>query len=238
MSIPMDFIASGLVEMVGGLLSAVVLAAYAWWAPILLAGAWLATHWLLRESGVWRDRNTDEVREAQRHADYAYRLAVDPPAAKELRLFGLASWTIERFTSRRRRLFDLRWEATRLREQPVLWSLLLVLSANLIVFWVLAADAAAGRIAVGHVVTFASAAVSTSMIAFGGLSWALDGAAAPAGAVLRLQDAMAPAGNLARGDRAAQKMPARVLPVGRKLELLRATSWERGGHDRSQAVPM
>ncbi len=211
MSISMDFIASGLVEMVGGLLSAVVLAAYAWWAPILLAGAWLATHWLLRESGVWRDRNTDEVREAQRHADYAYRLAVDPPGAKELRLFGLASWTIERFTSRRRRLFDLRWEATRLREQPVLWSLLIVLSANLIVFWALADDAAAGRIAVGHVVTFASAAVSTSMIAFGGLSWALDGAAAPAGAVIRLQDAMAPAGNLVRGSRAAQNMPAQEI---------------------------
>ena len=208
MSISMDFIASGLVEMVGGLLSAVVLAAYAWWAPLLLAGAWLATHWLLRESGVWRDRNTDEVREAQRHADYAYRLAVDPPAAKELRLFGLAAWTIERFTSRRRRLFDLRWEATRLREQPVLWSVLLVLSANLIVFWAIATDAAAGRILVGHVVTFASAAVSTSMIAFGGLSWALDGAAAPAGAVLRLQDAMAPAGNLVSGNRVAQHLPA------------------------------
>ncbi len=211
MSISMDFIASGLVEMVGGLLSAIVLAAYAWWAPILLAGAWLATHWLLRESGVWRDRNTDEVREAQRHADYAYRLAVDPPAAKELRLFGLASWTIERFTSRRRRLFDLRWEATRLREQPVLWSLLLVLSANLIVFWALAADAASGRLAVGHVVTFASAAISTSMIAFGGLSWALDGAAAPAGAVLRLQEAMRPAGSLVRGDRVVQDMPFREI---------------------------
>ena len=211
MSISMDFIASGLVEMVGGLLSAVVLAAYAWWAPILLAGAWLATHWLLRESGVWRDRNTDEVREAQRHADYAYRLAVDPPAAKELRLFGLAPWTIERFTSRRRQLFELRWQATRLREQPVLWSLLIVLSANLIVFWALAADAAAGRIAVGHVVTFATAAVSTSMIAFGGLSWALDGAAAPAGAVLRLQEAMRPAGSLARGNRAAENMPSREI---------------------------
>ena len=36
--------------------------AYAWWAPLVLGGAWLATHWLLRESAVWRDRNTDEVR--------------------------------------------------------------------------------------------------------------------------------------------------------------------------------
>ena len=211
LNIAMDFIASGLVEMVGGMLSAAVLAAYRWWAPLLLAGAWLSTHWLLRESGVWRDRNTDEVREAQRHADYAYRLAVDPPAAKELRLFGLAGWTIERFTNRRRRLFDLRWEATRLRERPVLWSVLIVLSANLVVFWAIGHDAVVGRLLVGQVVTFATAAVSTSMIAFGGLSWALDGAAAPAAAVLRLQDAMGARGELARGSRTAQDMPARAI---------------------------
>jgi ATP-binding cassette, subfamily B, bacterial len=208
MSISMDFIAGGLVEMVGGLASAVVVAAYAWWAPLLLAGAWLATHWLLRESGVWRDRNTDEVRDAQRHADYAYRLAVDPPAAKELRLFGLADWIVERFRSRRRQLHELRWQATRLRERPVIWSLLLVLAANVIVFWSLGASAADGSLALGRLVTFASAAVSTSMIAFGGLSWALDGAAAPAAAVLRLEAAMAPAGALVRGDRPAAGMPA------------------------------
>src|SRR5215470_145354 len=58
LSISMDFIAGGLVEMMGGLASAVVLAWYRWWAPLVLAGAWLATHWLLRESAVWRDRNT------------------------------------------------------------------------------------------------------------------------------------------------------------------------------------
>src|SRR6266478_3028469 len=105
LSISMDFIASGMVEMIGGVACAVILARYAWWAPLLLAGAWLATHWLLRESAIWRDRNTDEVREAQRHADYAYRLAVEAPAAKELRLFGLADWVVERFRSRRLRLF-------------------------------------------------------------------------------------------------------------------------------------
>ncbi|TMQ01572.1 MAG: hypothetical protein E6L09_03085 [Verrucomicrobia bacterium] len=102
LNISMGFIAAGLVEMVAGGASAAVLAFYAWWAPLLLGGAWLATHWLLRESAVWRDRDTEEVREAQRHADYAYRLAVDPPAAKELRLFGLAGWTVERFSARLR----------------------------------------------------------------------------------------------------------------------------------------
>jgi len=196
LSIAMDFIAGGLVEAVSGVASAAVLAAFAWWAPLLLVGAWFATHWLLRESAVWRDRNTAEVREAQRHADYTYRLAVDPPAAKELRLFGLADWVIERFRSRRWQLFELRWQATRLRERPVIWSVLIVAAANIAVFWSLAAAAGAGRLALDKLVIFAFAAVGTSAIAFGGLSWALDGAAAPAAAVLRLQRAMDPAGAL------------------------------------------
>jgi ABC-type multidrug transport system fused ATPase/permease subunit len=217
MSISMDFIASGLVEMLAGLSCAVVLAAYAWWAPLLLGGAWLATHWLLRESGVWKDRNTQEVREAQRHADYAYRLAVDPPAAKELRLFGLAAWTVERFRSRRQRLHELQWKATRLREQPLVWSLLLVLGANLIVFWSLASAVANGTLALDRVVTFASAAVTTSTIAFGGLSWALDGAAAPVAAVLRLQPAMAAAGAL-MGTEEGRKRDGGGTEEGRKRD--------------------
>ena len=211
MSISMDFIAGGLVEMIGGLASAAVLAAYSWWAPFLLVVAWLATHWLLRESAVWKDRNTEEVRDAQRHADYTYRLAVEAPAAKELRLFGLSDWIVERFRQRRRRLFDLRWEATRLRERPVIWSLLLVLAANVAVFWSLGAAGADGALSLGRLVTFASAAVSTSMIAFGGLSWALDGAAAPAAAVLRLQPAMELAGTLVSGTKAASGIPAREI---------------------------
>jgi len=211
LSISMDFIGGGLVEFIAGLAGALVLAAFAWWAPFVLGAAWFATQWLLRESAVWRDRNTNDVREAQRHADYAYRLAVDAPAAKELRLFGLSKWTVERFASQRRRLHDLRWAATRLRERPVVWSLLIVLAANLLVFAAIAFALDGGRIDLGRAVTFASAAVTTSMIAFGGLSWALDGAAAPAGAVLRLQDAMGPRGALAQGARRADGHPAREI---------------------------
>jgi ATP-binding cassette, subfamily B, bacterial len=211
LSISMDFIATGMVEMVGGVASAVILARYAWWAPMVLAGAWLATHWLLRESAIWRDRNTEEVRGAQRDADYAYRLAVDPPASKELRLFGLAGWTIDRFIARRTRLHDLQYAATRLRERPVIWSVLLVVSANVVVFWLLASAAAAGRISLGELVVYVQSAIGVSMIAFGGFSWALDGAAAPVAAVLRLEPAMRPAGALRSGDRSADGTPAREI---------------------------
>ncbi|MGA2813091.1 MAG: ABC transporter ATP-binding protein [Candidatus Acidiferrum sp.] len=208
LSISMDFIASGMVEMIGGLASAVILARYAWWAPMVLAGAWMATHWLLRESAIWWDRNTDEVRAAQRDADYAYRLAVDPPASKELRLFGLGRWTIDRFVARRTRLHELQYAATRLRERPVIWSMLLVISANVLVFWRLASGAVDGRISLGEAVVYVQSAIGVSMIAFGGFSWALDGAAAPVAAVLRLEPAMRPAGALRSGDRLADATPA------------------------------
>jgi ATP-binding cassette subfamily B protein len=211
MFISMDFIASGLVELLGGLASVIVLAAYTWWAPLLLGGAWLATHWLLRESSVWRDRNTDEVRGAQRDADYAYRLAVDPPASKELRLFGLVEWTIDRFVDRRTRLHTLRHQATRLRERPVLWSMLLVIGANVVVFWSLANAATTGSLSLGELVMFAQSAVGASMIAFGGINWALDGAAAPVAAVMRLEPAMGPIGALPSGERRAEGLPAREI---------------------------
>ena len=211
LSISMDFIAGGMAEMIGGVASAVILFGFAWWAPLVLGGAWLATHWLLRESAVWQDRNTPEVRAAQRDADYAYRLAVDPPASKELRLFGIAGWTLERFVARRTTLHKLQYEATRLRERPVLWSLALIVAANVAVFWALASAASSGALSTGALVVYAQCAVGVSLIAFGGFSWALDGAAAPVAAVLRLEPAMAPKGALTLGDRDPRGLPAREI---------------------------
>src|SRR5437660_5454415 len=208
LSMSLDFIAAGLASFLGGLISALVLAGFTWWAPLLLAGTWLATHWFLRESSVWRDRNTEEVRAAQRDSDYMYQLAVTPPAAKELRLFGLANWTIDRFISRRTRLHELQYAATRLRERPLTWSMLLVIGANVVVFWSLASAAADGLLDLGALATYAQSAVGASMIAFGGLNWALDGAAAPVAAVLRLEPDMRTAGALSNGSRRAPGMPA------------------------------
>ena len=209
--IDMDFIAGGLVEMIGGFACALVLFGYTWWAPIVLAGAWVFTHWFLRESGVWFDRNTEPVRAARRDAEYAYRLAVDPAPAKELRLFGLADWTLERFISRRTLLHRLQYDATRLREKPLAWSTLIVIAANLFVFAMLARDATAGRLSLGALVVFAQSAIGVSMIAFGGLNWSLDSASAPVAAVLRLEPAMASAGALRPGRRTALGMPAREI---------------------------
>ena len=237
LSISMDFIASGLVELVAGISACLILFGYNWWAPLVLAFAWISTHYLLRESGVWKDRNTDEVRTAQRHADYAYKLAVDPPASKEIRLFGIASWVVDRFRLHRRRLHDLRWEATRLREKSVFWSLFLVLIANVLVFSVMAGDLVANRLALDQMVTFASLAFTTSMIAFGGLSWAFDSAAAPAGAVKRLAKTMHPAGTLPNGDHRSKTEPLHEIRF-RQLSFAYPTSPDLILKDLELTIPV
>src|SRR5207249_6068480 len=97
------------------------------------------------------------------------------------------------------------------REKPLLWSLLLVAGANVAIFWSLASAAANGSLSLGDAVMFAQSALGSSMIAFGGLNWALDGASAPVAAVLRLEQAMAPVGALSSGTRPAAGMPAREI---------------------------
>lgn len=211
MYLNVDFIATSLVSALSGIASAVVLFGFAWWAPLVLVAAWGSTHWLLRESGVWKDRNTPDVRSAQRHADYAYRLAVDPQPAKELRLFGLAGWAVERFITRRRRLYELQYRATRLREKSVIWCMIIVIAANAAVFGALGFEAVSGNLSLDRLVVYAQVALGVSLIAFGGLNWALDGAAAPVAAVARLGPAMAPLGRLAAGHRPATGMPSQDI---------------------------
>src|SRR5207302_9376880 len=97
--------------------------------------------------------------------------------------------------------------ARRRRQRPLIWSMPLVLAANILVFWSMGAAARDGHLSLAKLVTFAGAAIGTSMIAFGGLSWALDGSAAPVAAVLRLESKMAREGALIGCD-ANQKHPA------------------------------
>ena len=77
--------------------------------------------------------------------------------------------------------------------------------------WSLVSAAADGRISLGEIVVYAQCVVGTSAIAFGGLSWALDGASAPVAAVSRLEPAMAAAGHLASGRRPSASLPGQEI---------------------------
>jgi ABC-type multidrug transport system fused ATPase/permease subunit len=201
LALSMGLIGGSLIEALAGLGQAILLATWHWWAGALLAAAWLSTHWLLRDSSVWH-RDTPEVQYAQRRAEYTYRLAVDPPAAKEIRLFGLSDWTVRQFVHNRRKLVDLRWQATKLRQRGVGWTLALLAAANGLVFWALATD---DTIGLGPRAAFAQAAIGTAAIAFGGLNWALPPAIEAVRATLTLTSTMAEVGDLPSGS---------IIPTG------------------------
>ena len=202
MYLNIEFIAGSLTQLAVGVVAAVTLAGYAWWAALVLVVAWASTHWLLRESGVWKDRNTEAVNRVRQQADYAYRLAVEPEPAKELRLFGLQDWLLARFATVRRELFELQYAATRLREKSMTLAVLVVLAANLVVLGALGWLAVTGTYGVGQLITMAQLAIAIQFVAFGGLSWALDDASGPVLAVERLEPRIGPAGALPRGSQA------------------------------------
>jgi ATP-binding cassette, subfamily B, bacterial len=194
-----------------GLAQSAVLAAYRWWAPLVLVAAWLSTHYLLRSSAaasVWDD---ERVVAEGRHVDYAYRLAVDGPAAREVRLFGLGDWVVDRFISRKRRQLEVVFHEIRLRQGSVGWALLVIAVANGIVFGSLAADATAHRIGLAFLVIAVQAAGAISSLGFGELSWLLPGTANRLPLVLDLPGRMEAAGALPSGGKPAAGRPAREI---------------------------
>jgi ATP-binding cassette subfamily B protein len=211
LSMALPQIGNGFAEVAGGLAQSLVLAGHRWWAPLLVGGAWASTHLLLRESALWKIWQAEGVVSETRHVDYAYKLAVDAPAAKEMRLFGLADWAVESFTARRRRLAEILYKERRLRQRPLGWSLVTIVGANAIVFWSLARDAVADRIAPESLVVFAVAALGTSALAFGEFDWWFRGSAQPIPRVLDLADRMRPVGELPSGQGNAEGLPARDL---------------------------
>ncbi len=219
----MPFVANGLVEIGSGLVSAFILFWYQWWAPLVLVAGWLATHRLLRESTVWRSWRSEDVVRSQRHADYAYRMAVDVPAAKELRLFGLGGWTVSRFGSYRRQLLELSLQALRLRERSLLWAALAALTGNGVVVGLLAADALSHRVSLGHLVVFIGAVVGTAVLGIADFDWWFDTAARPAVVAASLAQQMPAFGALPSGSRPATGLPRR------EIRLREVTFSYRGG---------
>jgi len=211
LTVSMPSIGSGFSDLAGGLAQALLLTAYAWWAGLLVGGGWIATHVLLRDASVWRVWQDRAVVAEQRHVEYAYRLAVHAPAAKELRLFGVADWVVERFRSRRLRMSKALFEARRLRTGPLRWGILAVVAPTALLFAFLARDTLNGHLSLGALVVFAQAAAGASALAFGEVDWWFRQTAQPIPGVLDLADRMRAAGALPVGERPGAGLPGRAL---------------------------
>lgn len=144
-------------------LSAVVMAGwmltFSWWAPlILLPGLILTRLWLLRDGTTF----TTAIRAADRfrlRATYYRDLILDRGAAKDIRLFGLSTWMLDRFVYEWSR--GLRELFANLNRTSLLFlsaSLALGLSYGLVVF-IVGSSALRGDISIGSVSVYISTAL-------------------------------------------------------------------------------
>ncbi|MBO0812266.1 MAG: ABC transporter ATP-binding protein [Microlunatus sp.] len=203
----MPYIGSGFGGFGAGIASAVVVCGFAWWAGLVLLIVWLSPHVLLRDSVAWKDWGSAKIKEHQRHAEYAYRMAVDTPAAKEIRLFGLADWVAERFNDRRRQLLEIALQAFRMRERSVGLSLLALVIGNGLVFGFLARAAIVGDLGLSRLVAYAGTAMGVSALATLEFDWWLADASRPVPLVNGLLGRMTKVGGLPAGSRDAAARP-------------------------------
>ncbi|MDQ3980062.1 MAG: ABC transporter ATP-binding protein/permease [Actinomycetota bacterium] len=144
--------------------SLAIVASFRWWAALLLAGAYAvsyrATRWHWDQVTLVIFGRTDELRRAY----YLRRLALTPDAAKETRVFDLASWLVDRY---RREWLDVMARVWSKRREG--WVTLTAIAALLavaegVVLVAVARAAAGGSLSVGTAITVGQAVLAAALL--------------------------------------------------------------------------
>lgn len=86
---------SQLGDRLSGVLACVVLMAFSWWVGLLVLVTWLVVRWPMADGLRMQARRLRAAAEPMRRSWYMLGLAWKPPAAKEMRVFGLGDWVSE-----------------------------------------------------------------------------------------------------------------------------------------------
>jgi ATP-binding cassette subfamily B protein len=149
------------------LAAASLLLFFHWWIGLLWLVAWpVVVHFMQRE--YFRVGQVGGGRSnALRRAEYLRDLVLSRPAAKEVRIWGLLDWLIERFDSSWREATEPVWRERKPRARVVLGSTGAVALVNLVSYGMLAWAAVHHDIGIGAVAVYAQAlALANNYTAF------------------------------------------------------------------------
>jgi ABC-type multidrug transport system fused ATPase/permease subunit len=140
--------------------SGAVLAAYAWWLVPLLALPAAALNGLAQLAGrdwrrVWRGVLLPSMR-----ADVWADALVSPGEGKEIRIFGLGGWAVDRIQLEMRTAFDPMWAVGRRVLARQGWQLPLVAGPLAVAYLAVTADAAGGEVPVSVAAAVFAAAMT------------------------------------------------------------------------------
>ena len=157
-------LAGAALRVLGGFGAAVVLAGYRWWVAAGLLAVYCGLT-LVLTADLRRTVNSLRGRARRfRRTTYFRQLALTPPAAKELRVFGLTGWVADRYTS----LWESAMVQFRSERRRGAWippgAALLLMAAQGSTYVLLGRSAARGEITVGQLTAYAAAAVGVAGI--------------------------------------------------------------------------
>ncbi|HVE92880.1 MAG TPA: ABC transporter ATP-binding protein [Actinomycetota bacterium] len=196
---------------VSGLGSVALVATFRWWAALAVAGAWVLTHASSGRDEYVEARRSEQFRELERRGDYYYQLAVEAPAAKEIRLFGLGDWIADRFTHLKGSWYDRLTQLRRGYRRRLTLSFLAAAGANTLVLVALARSAAGGGMGAGRLVVLVQAVLGIRSLSHSEADWWLTQGSAALPDVLGLRARATSAHSDLRGSRPADGMPRRSI---------------------------
>ncbi|HUR48517.1 MAG TPA: ABC transporter ATP-binding protein [Acidimicrobiales bacterium] len=145
-----------------------------------------------------------------RQAAYLRNLALEPAAAKELRIFGLMRWLLDRFDSAWHAAMADSWRERRGSTRTVLRSGLIVMVADVVAFGLLARAGARGDISVGQLTTYIQAVFGIARIGIMGREDdVIQAGVASVDAAIRVQRSVPPATH--SGARDCASMPTEAI---------------------------
>jgi ATP-binding cassette subfamily B protein len=166
----------------------VVLLGFRWWAPLALAAAWQLTNLVERkatEHGVSVNMSDGAVR--MRRAEYMRSLALDAPAAKELRIFGLGGWFVGLYGDAWAEALGVLWRSRRAHRGLSAAAFLALALSHAAVLGAIARSASHGQLSSGALLVFVQAVIATCDLGMiGDWSWFLAQALGVAGRVAGL----------------------------------------------------
>jgi ATP-binding cassette subfamily B protein len=174
--------------------AAVVLLAFAWWAPLLLAAAWYLTNRVYVKSTENGVTVLMDGAGRLRRAEYVRSLAVGAPAAKEVRIFGLGGWLVGRYGDAWMEALGAMWRSRRANRGLTAAAVLALAVSHGVVLGALGVAAARGEVAPAALLVFVHAVIATADLGLlGDPQWQLSQGLALAARVARLRERIPPA---------------------------------------------
>jgi ATP-binding cassette, subfamily B, bacterial len=117
-------------SLITGLGMAAVVGVFRWWLGLGLAVAWLIARDCRRRDNLAQSQMIGTDAFGTRRQAYFRQLALTPDAGKELRIFGLSDWLVDRFHQQWLHSAEALWSDRRERRPTLLWPIGVLLIVN------------------------------------------------------------------------------------------------------------